>query len=64
MQAAGKSDFLKIERDCKQGDPISPYLFILCGQILSYVIKDNDSIKGLYIYIYILMDKNSKSLNL
>ena len=62
MQAAGKSDFLKIERDCKQGDPISPYLFILRGQILSYVIKDNDSIKGLYIYI--LMDKNSKSLSL
>ena len=49
VQAGVKSEFLKIERGCKQGDPIAPYLFILCGQILTYMIKDNNKIKGIYI---------------
>ena len=49
VQAGVKSEFLKIERGCKQGDPIAPYLSILCGQILTYMIKDNNKIKGIYI---------------
>ena len=48
MQVGVKSDFLKIERGCKQGDPIAPYLFILCGQIMCYMIKYNN-IKGIVI---------------
>ena len=34
LQAGVKSDCFPIERGCKQGDPIAPYLFLLCGQIL------------------------------
>ena len=49
MQVGVKSDFLKIERGCKQGDPIAPYLFILCGQIMCYMIKYNNNIKGIFI---------------
>ena len=49
IQVGVKSDFLKIERGCKQGDPIAPYLFILCAQIMCYMIKHNDNIKGIFI---------------
>ena len=49
IQAGVKSDFVKIERGCKQGDPIASYLFLLCGQILYYLIYQNIEIKGLRI---------------
>ena len=38
-----------IETGCKQGDPIAPYLFFLCGQILHYMIEVNIKIKGIII---------------
>ena len=49
MQVGVKSGFLNIERGCKQGDPIAPYLFILCGQIMFYMINYNNNIKGIHI---------------
>ena len=49
VQAGCKSDFFQIERGCKQGDPIAAYLFLLCAQILTYMIKQNPNIKGLFI---------------
>ena len=49
LQAGVKSDFISIERGCKQGDPIAAYLFILCGQVLNYLIKKNKKIKGISI---------------
>ena len=33
-QGSSFSSFFNTERGCKQGDPIFPYMFILCAAIL------------------------------
>ena len=43
------SNFFSVKRDCRQGDPISPYIFILCAEILSVLIKKCKDIKGISI---------------
>ena len=40
---------LTISRGCKQGDPISAYLFIICTQILYLLIDKDSKIKGINI---------------
>ena len=48
-QGGHLSEQFRIFRGCRQGDPLSPYIFILCIEILSILIKNNKNIEGVVI---------------
>ena len=39
----------QIQRSCRQGDPLSPYIFVLCAEILASMIRGNENIRGIQI---------------
>lgn len=41
------SDFIDIKRGTKQGDPLSPYLFIIVIECMAAMIRQNDNIQGI-----------------
>ena len=43
------SEWFYLHRGCRQGDPLSPYLFILCAEILAVLIRNNKDIKGIKV---------------
>ena len=43
------SDFFYLKRGCRQGDPVSPYVFILYAEILGKMLRTNENIKGIHI---------------
>ena len=48
-QGGNMSPFFHIGRGCRQADPVSPFLFVLCAEILGIMIRNNKDIKGIVI---------------
>ncbi|GFR58218.1 reverse transcriptase-like protein [Elysia marginata] len=40
------SDWFNITRSCRQGDPISPYLFLIAGEVLAHMIRQDVHVRG------------------
>ena len=49
LQNGFLSDFIQIGRGCRQGDPISAYLFIMAAEVLTLLFLNNDRIRGIRI---------------
>ena len=44
------SNNIVLTRGCRQGDPISPYIFVLCAELLSHCIRECGDIKGIEVH--------------
>ena len=49
IQNGFTSPFFKIERGCRQGDPVSSYIFLLCVEIMGILFRINREIRGINI---------------
>ena len=43
------SDYFTLQRGCRQGDPISPYICILCIEVLGKMIRNDKVVNGIRI---------------
>ena len=44
------SERVSLSRGCRQGDPISPYVFVICAEMLSHVLRECEEVKGIVIH--------------
>ena len=44
------SQWFDVKRGTRQGDPLSPYLFLICAELLASMIRQNENIHGMKRY--------------
>ena len=49
IQCGLLSSFFEIGLGCRQGDPLSPNIFIICAEFLAHRIRKNDKILGIKV---------------
>ena len=49
MNNGFSTGYFKLNRGVRQGDPLSPYLFIICLETLAIQIRENQEINGIKI---------------
>ena len=49
MENGQVTERFRVERGCQQGGPLSPYLFLLCAEILGMLIHDSSLVKAMCI---------------
>ena len=47
MNDGNSTGYFALERGVRQGDPLSPYLFILCIEIIAHKIRNDNSVQGI-----------------
>ena len=43
------SSWFAIQRGVRQGDPLSPYLYLICAEVLSIMLRESNQVKGITV---------------